>query len=469
MLTTADPHALDWRAPILPSPPVMRPHSRGAGWLPSGLAEWFAVSQTLLPALMFMPGSQAIRLPLRVGAYGISLFVFAWWWFNRGSERSARHPAEPWLMLVCAYLVLMIVHPGTYSVLSGVAQTVLYVAIFCPVFWAPAYVQTPRQLARILVILLVCNGLNSLVGVLQVYDPARWMPPELSSLYTGDALAAATYIGRNGRLVIRPPGLFDTPGAVCAAGTVAVLLGLILAIEPIVWWKRGAALLFATAGISAIYLSHVRAAFLVTLGSLAVYMGLLALQGERKRLSGFVAATAGLLAAGLAIAVLLGGQSVQDRFLTLLDGDPGQVYFESRGVQLESAFSTLLVKYPFGAGLGRWGMMHSYFGATGSAESSEVFAEIQPNAWIVDGGILLLGLYALVLALTAAAALKLFRSLADGNNRLLAAAVIAANFGTLALVFSFVPFGTAVGSQFWFFEGALYGAMVHQMARRQTA
>jgi hypothetical protein len=437
-------------------------------WLPSGVAEWFAVSQTLLPALMFLPGSQALRLPLRVGAYAVSLLAFALWWFERGGRRPTRHPAERWLLFVGMYLVMMIAHPGTSSLLSGVAQTLLYVAIFSPVFWAPAYVQTPRQLARILVILLVCNGLNSMVGVLQVYDPTRWMPPQLSSMYVGDALAAVTYLGPNGRAIVRPPGLFDTPGAVCAAGTVAVLLGLILAIEPLVWWKRFVALLFATAGISAIYLSHVRAAFLVTVGTLIVYLGLLGLQREKRRVTGLMGAAVALMVGGLALSSTLGGQSVQDRFLTLLGSDPGQVYYESRGVQLESAFSSLAVTYPFGAGLARWGMMRNYFGDPETPDSNELFAEVQPNAWILDGGIPLLLLYSVALALTAAYELKLIRDLADRNNRLLAAVVTAANFGTLALVFSFIPFGTSVGIQFWFFEGALYGAMVNQLRRSPT-
>src|SRR5439155_1136952 len=49
---------------------------------PSGFAEWFAVSQTLLPALLLLPGSQMYRLPLRVGAYAISLYAFALWWLD---------------------------------------------------------------------------------------------------------------------------------------------------------------------------------------------------------------------------------------------------------------------------------------------------------------------------------------------------------------------------------------------------
>src|SRR5213596_906032 len=59
---------------------------------PSGFAEWFALSQTLLPALLFFPGSQAFRLPVRVGAYAISLGAFVMWWFGRAGRRAGRHP-----------------------------------------------------------------------------------------------------------------------------------------------------------------------------------------------------------------------------------------------------------------------------------------------------------------------------------------------------------------------------------------
>jgi hypothetical protein len=199
-----------------------------------------------------------------------------------------------------------------------------------------------------------------------------------------------------------------------------------------------------------------------------VYLVLLGLQNEKRRAAGFVSAAAALIAGGLAFSIVLGGQSVEDRFLTLLGSDPGQVYYESRGVQLESAFSSLAVKYPFGAGLARWGMMRNYFGEPETLDGGELFAEIQPNAWILDGGIPLLLLYSIAIGLTAVYELKLIRDLADRNNRLLAAGVAAANLGTLALVFSFIPFGTAVGIQFWFFEGALYGAMANQMRRARA-
>ena len=55
-------------------------------------------------------------------------------------------------------------------------------------------------------------------------------------------LAASTFVGLNGRLMVRPPGLFDAAGAVAGAAMVATILGLVFCLEPIGWWKRGMSL-----------------------------------------------------------------------------------------------------------------------------------------------------------------------------------------------------------------------------------
>jgi hypothetical protein len=431
------------------------------GWRPTGFVEWFAVGQTLLPALLFLPGSQAYRLPIRTGAYAVSLVAFAMWWFDRGGQQRGKHPAAGWIILTMAWLGLMLVHPDT-GPLVGVAQICLYFAILCPVFWASAYVVNRQRLIRALVVLLVCNGINSMVGVLQVYNPDRWMPRQLSSVYSGQGgdmiLASSTFIGLNGRVMIRPPGLFDAAGAVAGAAMVATILGLVFCLEPMAWWKRGASLGFALAGMSALYLSHVRAAFVMTLAMMVAYIALLIIQNQKKRVIGFGALAFGLVLAGLSVATTLGGDSVAERFRTLLEGDPRQLYYQSRGIQVESAMTELVDEYPFGAGLGRTGMLSYYFGESGAA-SRGLFAEVQPNAWMLDGGIPLVVLYALVLIVTLFGDLTLIRSLADHEDRLVATIVVAANVGTIGLVFTFVPFGTAVGMQFWFLEGMLRGAM----------
>jgi hypothetical protein len=431
---------------------------------PRGFAEWFALGLTLLPALLFVPGSQAYRLPLRVGAYAISLYAFVIWWFDRGGRKEGKHPGERFLMLALAVLFFGLAHPLTSTLQSGLAQIALYFAIFCPLFWARAYITTRRQLVRVVLILLVCNGLNSMVGVLQVYDPQRWMPRELSALYQGnsDFLAAATYLGPGGRAIIRPPGLFDTPGAVCGAGTLAALFGLIITLEPLALWKRAIALGMAVAGVSAIYLSHVRVSLVVTVGMMAAYVIMLTAQKQTKRVAAFTTLSVGLVLGSLSIATILGGESIMERFSTLVAEDPRELYYRSRGQSVEYAFNNLISEYPLGAGLARWGMMNAYFGDTRKLDAPTVFAEVQPNAWLLDGGVFLLAFYGIALGLTVAYDVKLIRTLANRDDRLWAAAVIAANFGTLALVFSFVPFGTSVGMQFWFLEGGLHGAMARR-------
>jgi hypothetical protein len=435
--------------------------------MPTGLAEWFVVAQTLIPALLYVPGAQSFRLPIRIASYTIALAGFAAWWFKRGAHRSVPHPSERWLLFAVAYLVVMLFHPLTNGLLAGVAQVMLYVAIFCAVFWAPAYVERPRQLVRILAIMLICNGISSVVGVLQVYDPDRWMPRELSFVYSGSRMAMdiATYIGPDGRRIVRPPGLFDTPGAVCGAGTVAALLGLVFALERFAWWKRLGALALSLAGISAIYLSHVRASLVVTLGMMAVYAATLAVQGERKRLTAFASLAGALVVVGLLGSVALGGPSIQERFSTLLQDDPGSIYYSSRGQQLAAGFNELLDEYPFGAGLARWGMMRGYFGDPSNLDSTALWAEVQPNAWMLDGGVFLLGLYSAALLAAALFEWRLISRLFNRQDRMWAAVVIAVNIGTLALIFTFVPFATQVGLQYWFLEGALHGAMVHRLRK----
>ena len=297
--------------------------------MPTGFVEWFVVAQTAIPAMVVRAGQSGLppaapNRRLRQSRSSASR--------SGGSiaapVRDVRHPAQRWLVFIVFYLSLMIFHPLTSGLLAGVAQTLLYAAIFCAVFWAPAFVTRPRQLVRILAILLVCNGINSMVGVMQVYDPQRWMPSQLSLSLSRLALQAATYIGPNGVAIIRPPGLFDTPGAVCGPGTVAALLGLVFAIEHFAWWKRGIALMFSLAGISAIYLSHVRANFVITIGMMVVYAVALLVQNQKTRLTAFASLCAGVIVVGLTVSTVLGGESIKERFATLLGDDPRGLYLD---------------------------------------------------------------------------------------------------------------------------------------------
>ena len=183
--------------------------------IPWGFAEVFIISQTALPALLYLPGSQAFRLPIRFSAFAISLAAFAWYQFE-ATTQAPRSAMQPWVAGIMALLAVMLFHPETSSIVSGIAHMAVYFSVLAPLFWAPEFVKSPEQLARLLWILLLCSGANAVVGVLQVYDPARWLPAEFSRIVTGGVtgLGAVTYTGGQGQQIVRPPGLFDTPGAV---------------------------------------------------------------------------------------------------------------------------------------------------------------------------------------------------------------------------------------------------------------
>jgi hypothetical protein len=196
----------------------------------------------------------------------------------------------------------------------------------------------------------------------------------------------------------------------------------------------------------------------MTLLMMAAYPAMLAIQGQKRRALGFGVLGYGIVVVGLAAATMLGGQGISERFMTLLEGDPRDLYYQSRGIQVEAAMTDLITEYPVGAGLGRGGMLSFYYGDTGSGTPG-LFAEVQPHAWVLDGGVPLVVLYGLVLIMTLFGDLQLIRSLADPEDRLAASIVVAANVGTIGLVFTFVPFATVAGMQFWLLEGMLRGAM----------
>src|SRR5215212_7579569 len=144
-----------------------------------GFAEIFIISQTALPALLYLPGTQAFRLPIRFSAFAISLAAFGWYQIESTSQ-APRSVVQPWIAAIMALLAVMLFHPETSSLIAGIAHMSVYFAVLAPLFWAPEFVKTPEQIARILWILLLCSGANAVVGVLQVYNPARWLPAEFS-------------------------------------------------------------------------------------------------------------------------------------------------------------------------------------------------------------------------------------------------------------------------------------------------
>ena len=435
------------------------PAHRAEAARPWGFPEWFIISQTVIPALLYLPGSNAFRIPIRIAPFAISLLGFLYLPV-KSAQATPVHPARRWLIWAMAYLAAMIFHPTTNSLIAGAAQVMLYLCVMAPLFWVPSLVRDSKHLVRLLSILLICNGINAAIGILQVYDPDHWMPAEISKVVMQSYdINSLSYTRSDGKVIIRPPGLSDNPGAVCGPSMVAAMLGLSFCVSPISFWKKGLCLIFGLAGVMAIYLSLVRTSLLIVMGSFLIYLGILVLQNNLRKAAWFLVLIGAIAFVSFSGALLLGGESIVNRFETLVEDDPITVYYSAgRGGQLEDAFTKYLLDYPLGAGLGRWGMMRYYFGNPWSRHSGALWAELQFPAWILDGGIILTVLYCFALLATAWYEYRLASAPGNSNLRAWAAIIFAINGGTLGLIFGFTPFTTQVGLQYWFLAGALAGA-----------
>lgn len=422
-----------------------------------GFAEIFIISQTALPALLYLPGSQVFRLPIRFSAFAISLGAFAWYQVE-STTQAPRSKMQPWIAAIMSLLALMLFHPETTSLVGGIAHMAVYFAVMAPLFWAPEFVKTPEQIARILWILLLCSGANAIVGVLQVYDPVRWLPAEFSRIVTAteEGLGAVTYIGAQGQRIVRPPGLFDTPGAVAGPAMFAALLGLVFAVSAIPVWKRALSLGVAGAGLAAIYLTQVRVSLVATVVMMTVYTVTALRQGRAARATQFGILAGGVVVLGLSIAVALGGAAITDRVNSLFAADPLTVYKGARGTQLSYTFFELLFQYPLGAGLGRWGMAAAYFGTT-NPNSPPIWAEIQVTGWMIDGGVLMIFVYAGAILTTTITQWRIAQATHFPRLAVCAAVILAAGIGPAIMVISFTPFVAQIGVQYWFLAGALHG------------
>jgi hypothetical protein len=424
------------------------------GWL-----EWFVVAQTALPALMFIPGLSAVRTPSRIAAFSIALVAWgAVWARGVGARPGARFPAIPWLVGAIGWLVAMIFHPDGNTMLSRVGHVALYAAILCPAFWAGPALKDPRQIGRLLKIMFVCNALGAAVGLGQVYRPDVFNPPVIPQLIKAGVEHAGdvSYVDATGRRIVRPCGLTDQVGGGAQAGMAAALLGMGLLLKGKLGWVwRVLGIGSAFVGVAVIYYSQVR----MTLAMLAVALALLTfvflLQRDFRR--------AGLLGLGGAVLILgsfawvvsTSGTEVFKRFTDLVEDDPTKVYYSSRGMFVQAAFTDLIWTMPLGNGLGNWGMINEYFGVP---KADAYWVEVMIPAWIVDGGIPLFVLYVGALTVAMLDSLRIALKSRDQDLRYWAALIVAMNMGVIATCFSFVAFLAPLGLPFWLFSASLHDA-----------
>jgi len=424
-----------------------------------GLPEWFAVAQVLGPALLYLPGSQSFRAPLRVGVFAFSLLGLVW--CLRHSRFTRVHRSWSLLVIAAIYMASMIVHPATNTTMAGLAQIGMHIAIAAPLFWAPDYFRGDyRRLLRVLTILWVLNGASVVVGILQVRDPGTWMPAEFTSLLKTykQTIASYQYRAADGTMAIRPPGLGDTPGAASGAGMFVAIVGLVYLGLPVSLLRKLLGFVMGMAGIAVILLSHVRSSLVVVVGCAVIYSIIMVVQGRLRIVLTLIFCVAFCGVCALLYMELYAGKSTLDRFGTLLADDPWKVYERSgRLGMVTDAFDTLLVNHPIGAGLGRWGMMRRYFGNENNLDSPEIWAEVQFQAWVLDGGIALLSLYLIAITVAIQRLVRICFSHQSLELRQWGAAIAVLSAGPVAFMFSYCPFNSQMGIQFWLLIGAIEG------------
>jgi hypothetical protein len=450
------------RPAAAPRPSAPKPKRLRWTWL-----ERFLLAQSLLPALLFVPGISAARVVIRMALFLTPLAV----WFaiiqsGRSKAGSDTYPAGFCLKLICGLLGLLIFHWGTPSIPAGAAQATFYIAVFSPAFWAPKGLESSRQINRLMAILLICNGISSALALGQVFRPETFNPPFIPGI-TGmpeDSISvqSLTYTDQFGRRIIRPCGLSDTAGAGALASTITVLVGLATALRPIGKLKRLACLAVAFCGMAVIYYSQVRMVFVMAIICLAVLAGIFVLQknfGYATLLGGLGAA---MVVGALTWVMATSGRVVVERFLGLTEQSFTKSYGESRGGFVNFALTVQMWNDPLGHGIGCWGAAPGLF-----SKGTGVWVEVMITAWVVDGGIPLLVLYSVAVVLAMLDTLRIALRSRDRDVRFWAAVVFASNLGVIATCFSFITFVTTIGMQFWFLAALVHAA--DYQTRREAA
>jgi hypothetical protein len=422
---------------------------------PWGWLEWFIVGQTFMPALLFIPGMNAVRPATRVAAYMLGLV--AWTAVAMGPRKgvaSGSFPARPWLIFCIVTLTLLLAHPDCYSPIAAFGHVVLYVAVMSPAFWAGDALSSPKQLRRLLAVLFLCNAASATLGLAQVFSPGRFNPPVIPNL-AFEGGASLMFELADGRKIVRPCGLTDTPGAAAPAGAAAALIGLCFALRPISWWKRAASAALAFVGIAVIYYSQVRSALIVLSISFLIVALLWIYRGDWRSASTLLGSGGAMLGGALLWVARSMGSRVFERFGTLLTTSPMDVYSYNRGAFALHAL-TVMKDTPLGVGLGRWGMVHMAF--RDPSRLSNVWVEVMIQAWAVDGGIPLTLGYAGAVAVALFDSLRIVLKSRDKELTFWAAVVFAQNLSSAALCFSYPTFLSPTGLQFWLLAAALHAA-----------
>ncbi|MDB4947852.1 MAG: hypothetical protein JWM27_501 [Gemmatimonadetes bacterium] len=440
--------------PLPPYGPAAGPEpavraGRASAWVPR-----FVVLLILCQVALLFASIGPFRILVRVAAFGTSLALL----LLRGRGGRA-HPAATAAIMVLVVVFFGLANPNTTNVTGGLAQAGLYAAVLAPLFWVPRLTIDLRVLRRTVMILWAFHTLSAAIGVMQVYRPGSFQP-NLSSVVQGkgkgyvESLKITTATGAR---VFRPMGLTDVPGGAAISGLYAVLFGIGFFLTRRTPGIIAGAVASMGLGMMCLYLSQVRALLVMTGISIVAVLAVLAWRRDGMRLAALGSALAGMIVAGYVAAVSLAGPAVTRRLGTLVTSHPSALYYSNRGHFLQETLTEILPRFPFGAGLGKWGMMLSYF--PGQPGEETYWVEVQWTGWIIDGGAPLTLAYVAALAVALWTAWGIARGRRGGGELpFWGAVVMAYGVGAVALTFSYPLFLGQAGMEFWLLNATLFAA-----------
>ena len=426
--------------------------SRSGAASPRWLIFYYVVQIACQLALLVTWLSGA-RLFFRSTSYVISLILLA---VTAGRTTAGRQPAARLALVTLAILGLEIFHPQTESAIGALATIAMYAAILGPLFWAPRLALDVKWFRRLVFMIWGFQSLSALFGALQVYFPDTFHS-SVSAALEESYVSSLQITLSNGERILRPSGLTDIPGGAAVGGTYAILLALGLWTDEPKRWLRVCLAASIAIGMFVVYICQIRS-LVVMIAISIVATGLTnGLSGRVRRFASTSVLLGAIASVAFVAAVAVGGEDVTRRLSTLIASSPTEVYYTNRGIFLEHTLFDLLPQYPLGAGLARWGMVANYFGVTDPA--TFIYVEIQWTGWLLDGGVVLIFVYCLMLGVTIGAVWRLAQSSSDTKGGAAiatwAAALIGYDLGTVALTFNFPAFMSGFGMDFWLLNAAL--------------
>ncbi|MEH1843480.1 MAG: hypothetical protein V7L25_00290 [Nostoc sp.] len=418
-------------------------------------AHTFILLQFGLQILLLFPEIGVLRIPIRIASFALSLFLLV-----RLRQKGFQYPATNAAIVVLGIMLLQLcLHPYINSMTAGVAQCAMYLAILSPLFWARSLKITQIGFQTLMFLMWGIHTLSASFGVLQIYFPGKFQPSLSTTIqnsaFGGDNLLITL---ANGEQVYRPMGLTDMPGGAATAGFYALVFGVAIALKyknPIL---RIVGLGSAAIGLFCIYLTQVRSVLVFAAISMVFFAVVLMRTGQIARLTAMVSGVTALFAATFWWAIAIGGNSTLQRFSSLFTASPDEVYHQNRGIFLQSTIETLLPQYPLGAGLGRWGIINSYFGDNTDLISQPIWVEIQWTGWLLDGGVPLVFAYVAALYFACQTGWKIATNRKLGDFALWGGLIFAYDIGAVAITFNYPLFMSQSGMEFWLLNTVLFVA-----------